>query len=215
MENNKVKEVLNTNNNESGKDLDSNNRSPHVRTGEPINRVKELIVMALFVAIDIALGQVLAPIKLPTMKISFGFISILITGMYLGPMRAAAVGVISDIVATFLGLIGGVYFPGFTLSAFLNGLCAGYFLEGKKSAKASNVIMWAVISSLFIALVLNSIWIPAMANKLSVKAFFASMATRTPNNIGIMIAKILVVPIVYTQIFRRLRLRGVERPGIR
>lgn len=182
---------------------------------EKIDRTKELVVMALFVAIDFILGEVLVPVKLPTLQVSFAFIAIALTGMYLGPVRGMIVGIISDLIGGLTGMIGGQFFIGFTISAALNGLAAGYFLEGKKSSKEANVITWAVVSSILISWVLTTVWLVIMYNDSDFTKFLPQLIKRAPTNLGILVAKIITIPLLYTSVFKRLKLREVERPGIR
>ncbi len=181
----------------------------------PRDKTKELVVMALFVALDIIFQRFIAPIKLPTMQLTFGFVTVILTGMYLGPVRAGIIAVVSDLLTGLLGLTAGTFFPGFTLSALTNGVLSGYFLEGKKSAKIGNVVIWAILSSLIVSTLMNTLWLVIMYSDGDMSKFIPRLLPRIWTQAAITVAKIVFVPIIYNGVFRKLRLEGVERNGIR
>lgn len=177
------------------------------------SKVREIVFMGIMVAIDVVAVRFLS-IETPAMRIGFGFVANLIAGMYLGPARAGIVGVAADLLGfTLFGK--GIFFPGFTVSALVQGLLAGYFLEGKKSANVARVITYAVISTVLVDTLMNTTWLVMMLHDGDFSYFMFRLIPRLPNQVVVTVLKVILVPILYRSIFTRLRAVGVERPGIR
>ena len=60
-------------------------------------------------------------------KISLNFLPIAIAAAMFGPICAALIGGLGDVLSFFLNSAGGTYFPGFTLNGIITGLILGYF----------------------------------------------------------------------------------------
>lgn len=182
-------------------------------TGRPANKAKELVFMGIMIALDIIAVRFLS-ITTPAMRIGLGFISSIIAGMYLGPVRATIVGVVADLLG-FAVFPQGLFFPGFTLSQGVSGFLAGFFLEGKKSARLANVVTYAILSTLLVDTLLNTTWLVMMLHQSDFSFFLFRLVPRLPNQAVITILKIILVPIFYRTLFQRIKATGVERPGIR
>jgi len=117
--------------------------------------VKKLTLMAALVAMEVVLSRFLS-FNIWNMKIGFGFVPVVIAAMVLGPVQAAVVGGVSDFLGAFLFPIG-AYFPGFTLTAALTGLCFGLFLH--KKVALLRALGAVVINQLLLSLLLNTLWI--------------------------------------------------------
>ena len=76
--------------------------------------------------------------------------------MLFGPLEAGIVGALIDVLGAFL-FPTGAFFPGYTLTAFVTGLCWGLpFLRGKRSVPR---LLLAVVSNLLLCtLLLNTYW---------------------------------------------------------
>lgn len=176
-------------------------------------RVEEIVFMGIMIAIDVLTVRFLS-FEIPTMRVGLGFLSIIIAGMYLGPVRAGIVGFIADLLGFFL-FGKGIFFPGFTISAAVNGIIAGYFIEGKKSSKVLNYVVYALVSTLVVDTLLNTSWLVIMLHESDFSYFMARLLPRIPNQVVVTALKILMVPLFYNTLFRRFVARGVEHPGIR
>ena len=174
---------------------------------------KEIVFMGIMIALDVIAVRFLS-LTTPVMRIGTGFIAVIIAGMYLGPVRAGIVGLIADLIGFMLFPVG-AFFPGFTLSATVSGVLAGYFLEGKKSGDFKNVIIYAVFSTLLVDTLMNTTWLVMMLHQGDFTKFLIRLIPRIPNQVVITVLKIVLIPLLYSRLFKRFRIAGVEHPGIR
>ncbi len=91
-----------------------------------------LVKAALLAAISIVLTRVFSlmiPLGgLPALRVGFGSIPIILSGMLFGPVIGCVTGVISDLLGYMMNPQGG-FFPGFTLSAALFGTIPGLLFK--------------------------------------------------------------------------------------
>ncbi|MBR0092090.1 MAG: folate family ECF transporter S component [Lachnospiraceae bacterium] len=117
--------------------------------------LRKLVLLALLCALFIVLERFLS-FNVWNMRIGFAFVPLALSGILFGPLPAAAVGAVGDILGMML-VPTGPYFPGFTLNAALTGAVFGLFLH-KKQTKA--LIAGAVsINQLLLSLFLQTLWI--------------------------------------------------------
>lgn len=135
-----------------------------------ITNTHRLVIMALLVAISIILSRFLS-IAAWNMKIGFAFVPVALAGILLGPVPAAIVAAVADFIGALLFPFG-QFFPGFTLTAFLNGLLYGAFLYQKTHIK--NVVLAAVTTQILGSLLLNTLWISMLYGT----PFWALLPTR-------------------------------------
>lgn len=74
---------------------------------------------------------------LPALRIGFGGLPIMISGMLFGPLVGGTVGVVADLIGFLLNPMGGTYFPGFTISAALTGVIPGLIYKWIPKTKKS------------------------------------------------------------------------------
>ena len=117
---------------------------------------KQLVIMALMVAMDIVLTRFLS-IPTPILRIGFGFLPVAVVAMMYGPISAALVAVLADIVGINF-FSGATMFPGFTFSAFLVGIIYGVLMH--KHGNSTFHICAAVLTvRLFVNLGFNTLWL--------------------------------------------------------
>jgi len=117
---------------------------------------KQLVVMGLMIAMEIILSRFLA-IQTPTIRIGFGFLAIAVTAMLYGPISAAIVGALADIIGvTFF--TGNALFPGFTVTAVLMGLVYGLFMH-KRMGKTMPIVIAVLIVTIVLQLGLDTHWV--------------------------------------------------------
>lgn len=102
---------------------------------------RALVACGLLAAISIVLTRVFSymiPLAgLPALRIGFGDIPVIISGILFGPIAGGLTGGVSDILGFILNPMGGPYIPGFTISAVLRGLIPGviFWLIREKNIK--------------------------------------------------------------------------------
>ncbi len=92
---------------------------------------KDLVTMAVLMALTIILGRTLA-IPTPVSRISFSFLPIAVAGMLVGPVWAGIMAFAADFLGTMINAFGGVYFPLFGLTEFCYGFIYGLFFYQKE-----------------------------------------------------------------------------------
>ncbi|WP_066497580.1 folate family ECF transporter S component [Abyssisolibacter fermentans] len=125
------------------------------KLGYRLFTTKVLVSASILTAISIILSRflgVIIPIAgLPAQKITFGAIPIAIVGIVFGPIAGILSGIVSDLVGFLINPMGGMYFPGFTVSAALSGAIPGIVYKILKQKKFNfKKINFNIINSLMI-----------------------------------------------------------------
>ncbi|WP_196592711.1 folate family ECF transporter S component [Pectinatus sottacetonis] len=123
---------------------------------------KTLVLTGVFIALTIIFTHIFA-IQTPFIRIDFGFLPIAVYAMILGPIHCALMAAVADILGCIL-LVPGLYFPGFTISSFFNGLILGFFLH-KKNLTLKKIFLCFFITFLLIDTILNTLWLSILYNK--------------------------------------------------
>lgn len=119
---------------------------------------KSLVAASLLTAISIILTRVLSIIipigGVQALRIGFGNIPIMISGMLFGPLIGGLAGVTADLIGFMINPMGGVFFPGFTLSAALGGIVPGIFYHYifKSKGKEDSSLNYTIINALIVIL---------------------------------------------------------------
>lgn len=132
--------------------------------------VKTIVFTAIFISLTIIFTHVFA-IQTPFIRISFGFLPVALFAMLFGPIKGACMAALSDLLGCLI-FSPGLYFPGFTVSAFLSGLIYGYFFYNKKITLVK-IIFASSIIFILIDLFLNTLWLCTLYQK-AAQAFFIS-----------------------------------------
>ena len=126
-----------------------------------LKNVRALAAVAMLLALRIVLGM-FANATLPcfgnTVKLSASFIPIAVTGALFGPVPAALVGALGDILSFIIAPTGGAYFPGFTISGLLTGFMYGMVLYSERLSLPRIAIAWAV-NTLVVETFLTAFWL--------------------------------------------------------
>lgn len=138
------------------------------------SRIQFITITAMLVALQVILGNLLQ-VPFLDKQYNFGFQPILIAGALLGAPAAMLVGGLGDLIGAHL-FPQGAYFPGFTLTNVLVGLCCGLVLYRRKPT------LWrvalAVVLSMLINWLLNSLWLSILYTS---RAYPAWLALRGPS----------------------------------
>lgn len=140
------------------------------------SQIKFLTITAMLVALQVILGNLLQ-IPFLDKQYNFGFQPILIAGALLGAPAAMLVGGLGDFIGAHL-FPQGAYFPGFTLTNILVGLCCGLVLHRRKLSLVRVII--AVVVSMLINWLLNSVWLSILYSA-NGRGYFGWLALRGPS----------------------------------
>ncbi|WP_110955619.1 folate family ECF transporter S component [Anaerosinus massiliensis] len=133
-------------------------------------RIKTIVFSAIFISLTIIFTHILA-IQTPFVRVSFAFLPIALFSAMFGPTKGGFMAAIADLLGCFI-FFPGLYFPGFTFSAFMTGMLYGYFFHQKKIT-LKKVILVHLLLFLTIDLFLNTIWLCILYKK-AAYAFFMS-----------------------------------------
>ena len=123
---------------------------------------ERLIVTAIMIALSVILTR-FAGITTPLIRLSFGYLPIVIVAIQYGPVWAGVAYTIADLLGSFI-FPSGAFFPGFTLSACLTGVVYGLFLY-RREVNLKNIIIAVIVVELGINLLINTYWLTIMLGK--------------------------------------------------
>lgn len=118
-----------------------------------------LVFISLFISIEVILTRFLA-FETPIIRVGFGFLPIALSSIMFGPILGGITAVISDVIGMMIAPKG-MYFPGFTISAFLTGAIYGLFLY-KRKRNLWRILLTVLTISIFVDSILNTIWLIMM-----------------------------------------------------
>lgn len=136
-----------------------------------LRSIRQLVLCAMLLAMSVVLRR-LSFYLTPSVKVTFDYLPIAVSGLLAGPFACMLVGALSD----FLGAIlfpAGAFFPGYTLTALLTGLVFGSGLYKAKPTIWRVAIVRALIV-VFLHIGLNTVWSSMFLGK----AFLALIPTR-------------------------------------
>ncbi|HAL32075.1 MAG TPA: hypothetical protein DCP46_03855 [Lachnospiraceae bacterium] len=114
-----------------------------------------LTVSAMLLALSVILGFFKIPLT-QTSEIRLQFLPVAIEGALFGPLYGGILGGLSDILC-FIVRPTGAFFPGFTVSAILQGVIYGVVL--RRSQTVPRIIAAQTIDCILVSLILNPIWL--------------------------------------------------------
>ena len=120
-----------------------------------LKSVKYLALMGVFIALKIVASKLYFPVS-ENLKVGFGFVLLAIESSILGPVAGALSAIITDNLGFFLGG-GGVYFAGYTLTPVLACFVWSCFLY-KQKITVVKIVIAKLINSLFVNVVVGSLW---------------------------------------------------------
>lgn len=137
---------------------------------------KTLTQAGFLVAISIVLTRfisIMVPLAggLPALRLGFGEIPIIMSGLLFGPLVGGISGAIADLIGAW-AFPQGPYFPGFTLSSILWGVLPGiYSIYLRRKGERGNpftykrILIIILICTIPISLLLNTYWLSLMFGK--------------------------------------------------
>ena len=149
-------------------------------------RVGSLVILALMIGLNIVLSRFVS-IKAMNFKISFTFLTIVLSAYFYGYYGAIMVALFGDLLGALLFPIG-PYNPLLTLTSIMCAVVYAYFLY-KKDLSNKNIILACLINRFIISLFINTTIISLMYN-LSFKATFI---TRIYSSTVIFVVEVLAL----------------------
>ncbi|NLY20351.1 MAG: folate family ECF transporter S component [Tissierellia bacterium] len=159
---------------------------------------KNIAFIGLLIAMSIILKRFIS-IELANDRIGFTYFATAMMGALFGPWVGGAANVIAD----FIGMIlfpKGAFFPGFTLTAFLEGFVYGLLLY-KKEIKMKDTIIASVIVGVFLHLGLNSIWL----HMLNQNPIWTQIAMRIPKQLIVIPLESITLGLVMPRLVKEIR----------
>ena len=155
---------------------------------------KKIISSAMLLALLIVLSRFLS-IETQFLVLSFGFIPIMMSAIWLGPKYSMMIAALGDLIGAILFPFG-PYFPGFTLSAAISGFIYGLFLYNKNNASISNIkfLLKLIISSMIVLGLVNIFITSFWLHMLYGKAYLVIISTRA-------VSQLIMLPIQVTIIY--------------
>lgn len=159
-----------------------------------MSKLKKVILSGILLALLIVLNRFIS-IKTPLLVISFSFVPIMMSAIWLGPKYSTLIAALGDFIGAILFPFG-TYFPGFTLSAALSGLIYGLFLYKKTEKEESNkkFILKLIVSNLLVLGIVEIFIVSIWLNILYGKAYLVVISSRV-------LAQVIMFPIRVITIF--------------
>lgn len=141
-----------------------------------LKKLYSLTSIAMLLAIRVVLGF-FANTTLAffgnNVKISGAFLPIAVTAQMFGPIPAALVGALGDIISFMLNPTGGAYFPGFTISGLLTGVIYGLAFYKSKPTISRVTIAW-FINMVVVETFLAAYWLYVLNGATAPYTFYLS-----------------------------------------
>lgn len=161
-----------------------------------MSKNKKIILSAMLLALLIVLSRFLS-IQTQFLVLSFGFIPIMMSAIWLGPKYSMMIAALGDLIGALLFPFG-AYFPGFTVSAAISGLIYGLFLYNKNNTPISNMkfLFKLIISSILVLCMVNIFITSLWLHMLYGKAYLVIISTRTVSQLIMLPIQVIIIYIL-------------------
>lgn len=124
------------------------------------NHTKRIVLCALFTAIGVLLGGVLSipafPLGTYSLKIGFGVLPVILSGILYGPLYGGIVGGLTDLLQALL-FPKGAYMPWFTVVGIFFGLIPGLFFLKRQPLTFRRLLLCVASGQLFGSVLCNTL----------------------------------------------------------
>ena len=127
------------------------------RSIEELRNVRTLSAVGILLALSVVLKFAASITIGPFIRIGFSDLPGIVASFLFGPAVGCIFWSTSDIIR-YIVVPDGPFFPGFTISAFLNGVIFGFIFYQKPVSVYRVLCAWAV-SKLLVSLCLNTYWL--------------------------------------------------------
>ncbi len=155
------------------------------------NTVRIMCECAVLIVIEVVLNRFVS-FKALGLKFGVSFVPMAVCGALFGPWIAAGCYAIGDILGSLIWPMG-AYFPGFTLTCALMGLCYGIFMYKKEKINWLSMVAAAVINCGILGLLLNSLWMSILYTS---RSYVGWIAYRLPQEAGLFILHLVLLPVI-------------------
>lgn len=153
---------------------------------------QKLTLMAIMIAARIILSFIPTLNVNNIIEVGFGFVGAAFSGILFGPLYAAIVSVINDLITFFMGG-GGIFFPGFTLSAAVGGWIYGKVLW-RKPITWKRIFVAVLLVTVIVNIGMNSIWVKMLFGQ----AWMAFMPLRIGKNLVTLPLNTIILGILFS-----------------
>ena len=133
--------------------------------------IRRLCIYAMLIAIDVVLARFLS-VNAWNVRIGFSFVPVVVAALLYGPVAAAVIHGIADILGALL-FPTGTFFPGFTLTAAVLGLIYGLFLKGRErwvfallAVLCGQIVCTLLLNTAWISILYGSPFVPLLGTRL-------------------------------------------------
>lgn len=141
-----------------------------------MKNVRILTTVGMLLAVATVLGFFKVPIT-ELIELRFAFLPVACTGMMFGALTGGIMGAAADILGYIVHPTG-PFFPGFTISAAVQGVIYGLILH-KKEITMKRLVFAQLADMLIVSMLLNPIWLSIIYGQ----AFMPVFAARIIKNI--------------------------------
>ncbi len=166
------------------------------RNGKKLT-VQMMVVLAMMIALEVVLSRLLAIPVGDSLKFAFNFVPVVVAAYLYGPVASLIVAAVGDLIGSLIFPVG-AYFPGFTATAALTGLCFGLFLNNNR--RLWRIIISVVIIQVALTIFLDSVWFMIYFGT----PYWVAVATRAVKA-GVMVAVQCVSLAIILPIMERVR----------
>ncbi len=159
------------------------------------NRLIKLILTALLIALNVILERFVPTYSVWNNNISFGFITVAFAACYLGIPYAIAVGGLGDLIGALIKPFG-PYFPGYTITNMLVGLCLAIFIY--KKTTILRISLSVIIHKIVCSLILNTIFISVLYRG-GIAAFWIVFVSRIPFVVLMSVVEIILISLLFSE----------------
>ena len=160
---------------------------------------KAMVLSGVFIATSVILTRFFGFMQFAgTVRLSLGIIPIAMAGAILGPVYGGIVGALADIMGAIL-FPQGAYFPGFTATAFIQGLIPGLIIHKafiSKTVDKKKLMIYVVISMVLTTIIaslgMNTLWLSILFKK----GFLVMLPGRLVTSISVGIINTIVLGIM-------------------
>ena len=153
--------------------------------------LRRMVICAMLVAVGVVLDRFVPIAFTDSLKISLAFIPVLVAASLFGPVDAAVVWALIDLIGALL-FPRGIYFPGFTVTCALKGFLFGFCMTRFKNF-LMRAALPAFISNFIISLFLDTWFISILYSS---NTYWGYVVVRLPQFIILFCLNIILVPLL-------------------